>query len=535
MNDLWWQQAIIYQIYPKSFMDQNKDGIGDLQGIIAKLDTLKELGVNTLWLNPIFLSAQVDNGYDIIDYQTIDPLFGTMEDVEQLIKEVHARDMKLIFDFVLNHTSDQHPWFQEAIKDTKSPYHSYYYFTKERPNAWASFFGGSTFDQTKNGEYYFHLFDKKMPDLNWKEPKVREEMLEIARFWAKKGIDGLRLDAFIHLGKADFTEGKQKGEYEIQEECYAHLPEVHTYLEEFCQTLRQEFPNLFFVGEAASAGVEQAKSYVFPKKTECDSVISFRYFPDEKEGSRAFWEKFAQTMDEWQEGIGTKGYPTLYWNNHDMPRMVSRFGSETYRAESQKTLATLMYLQKGIPILLYGEEIGMKNYELSSIDELEEKELQKEATVRIANGEQKEEVLAELAKKTRNASRGIMQWKDAEDLGFGSSSFWLGGNQEKIYNVHDQKKEVDSIWHYYQQLLALKKTELFTKGTYQRLHHPELYAYQREYQGKKAYVLCNVSEKEVTTSKFTGKVLLEQGIKREEKTWIFVPWASVVIEEEEDE
>ena len=545
MKNKWWQEAIIYQIYPKSFYDSNNDGIGDIQGVIEKLPYLKKLGVNALWLNPIFSSPQVDNGYDIDDYESIDPLFGTMEDVEAFIEQAHQQGMKVIFDFVLNHTSDQHPWFQKALADKNSKYNDYYYFMDEKPNNWASFFGGSVWERTKDGRYYFHLFDKKMPDLNWSNPEVREKMMAIAQFWANKGIDGLRLDAFIHLGKADFSLQKEGGDPIVAEEYYAHLNEVHQYMQEFNTQLKQAFPQLFFVGEASSASLEQAVDYMKPERHECDSVITFRYFeeteaPVYKELSAQFqpkvfdWQRFAHTMDEWQEKIGRVGYPTLYFNNHDMARMVNRFGSLVSRKESQKCLATLMYLQKGIPILLYGEEIGMENHHAQSIDDIEENEGIHFYNQALDYGLNQEEILSMMENHTRNASRGAMQWDDTKYAGFSTHQPWLGVNVEKEYNVAAEEKDEHSILNYYRQLLSLKKEPLYIDGVYHRLSVEPVYAYTRENEGKKATIYCNLSEKRVTVQN-KGNIRLGQNIEQEEETLVLGPWASVVIEEDKNE
>lgn len=545
MKNNWWQEAIIYQIYPKSFYDSNGDGVGDINGIIEKLPYLKELGINTLWLNPIFSSPQVDNGYDIDNYEKIDSIFGTMDDIERLIDTAHQYDLKVIFDFVLNHTSDQHPWFKKALADKESIYRDYYYFMDEKPNNWASFFGGSVWEQTADGDYYFHLFDKKMPDLNWTNPRVREEMINIARFWIEKGIDGLRLDAFIHLGKADFSLQKDGNDPVIAEEYYAHLNEVHTYMKEFNMTLKKEYPQLFLVGEASSATLNQAIEYMQPNRHECDSVITFRYFeeqetpiypalPSQFQPKTMDWNQFAHIMDQWQQEIGQIGYPTLYFNNHDMARMVNRFGSLDYRDESQKSLATMMYLQKGIPILLYGEEIGMQNHHAQSIDDIEESEGAEFYHQALAYGLRKKEVLAMMENHTRNASRGAMQWNNQQYAGFSNHQPWLGVNVEENYNVLTEEQDEYSILNYYRQVLQLKKEPLYIDGKYERISVMPIYAYTRENQYKKSTIYCNLSENTVTIER-KGKIRLSQNIKQNGSAIILGPWASVVIEEEKNE
>lgn len=539
--DAWWKKAIIYQVYPKSFKDSNKDGIGDIPGLIEKLDYLKNLGVNTLWLNPIFMSPQVDNGYDVQNYFAIDERFGTLEDVERLIAEAHQRDLKIIFDFVLNHTSDQHPWFQEAVNNKQSHYRDYYYFTEEKPNNWGSFFGGPAFSQTTDGSYYFHLFAKEMPDLNWTNAKVRAEMLEVARFWAKKGIDGLRLDAFIHLAKADFHLQKEPASEEavIAEEYYANLPAVHRYMQEFHQKLKAEFPDLFLLGEASSASVDLAQQYVDPQREECDAVISFTYFPEQDapkypnlptrfQKKRFLWEEFAHIMDEWQEKIGSLAYPTLYWNNHDMARLVSRFGSEQYRSASAKCLATLMYLQKGIPILLYGEELGMLNYQVQSLADIEESEAEIFYQKAQQVGLNEKEILQMMQNHTRNASRGGMQWDASAQAGFTEGTPWLGVNEEANYNVAVEENDQTSVLHYYRRLLALKGEELFQTGEYERLHCPQLYAYARTKVGERAEIYCNIQDQAQSLPLLEGETLLSSGVEERAGRLYFAPWACLV-------
>ena len=543
MQPKWWEQAIIYQIYPKSFNDSNADGIGDIQGIISKLDYLSDLGVNTLWLNPIFSSPQIDNGYDVDDYFTIDSIFGTMQDVEQLIFEAHQRNLKVIFDFVLNHTSSRHPWFQQALADVHSPYNDYYYFVDEKPNNWASFFGGSVWEPTADGRYYFHLFDKEMPDLNWTNAKLRQEMLEIAKFWCRKGIDGLRLDAFIHLGKADFTKLKEPITEDtlLAEEYYANLPIVHQYMKEFSTKLKAEFPDLFLVGEASSAEIDQAINYMHPDRCECDSVITFRYFKDfdkpkypqldSRFQPKIFdWSYFAETMDEWQMKMGQIGLPTLYWNNHDMPRMLNRLGDLNFRVASQKCLATLMYLQKGLPILLYGEEIGMCNHHAKSVADIEELEGRLFYKQARKYGLSQTEALSLIENQTRNASRGAMQWNADTYAGFSSVTPWLGVNVENEYNVEVESQDEHSILNYYKRLLQLKKTKLFTYGSYQRIDSP-VYAYQRIYQNTKATIYCNLSN-QLQSIKNNGQIMLAENVEKTNDNYVLKPWGSLVIKEE---
>ncbi len=521
INNNWWHEIVLYQVYPKSFQDTNHDGIGDIRGIIKRLDYLKDLGVNMLWLNPIFESPQVDNGYDVSNYHTIDPNFGTMEDVEELIKEAHKRDIKIIFDFVANHTSNQHPWFKEALKGKDNPYRDYYLWAdgkgengNDLPNNWQSFFGGSVWErESVNGQYYFHLFAKEMPDLNWENPIVREEITNIALFWLEKGIDGFRVDAFIHIGKEPGypdVSGVLEGDIAIAEEFYAHQPNVNPYMKEWADTLRKDYPDIFIVGEAASSSPELGVEYSDPEKGGCNSVITFRYFtedwdakdsriPGNLQPGQLKIVDFKQVMSEWQESFADMGGPTLYWNNHDMARVVSRFGndSEEYREQSAKMLAALMYLQKGIPIIMNGEEIAMKNLEFHSLDDFvapETKEfIQKSRVV----GYKDEEILANLAATVKDASRGAMQWDDTEYAGFSTITPWGGVNQESKYNVLEQISREDSVFNFYKQLIKIKKSTLFKDGLWKLVPTSDsLYVYKRQMEENTALVICNLTEKE---------------------------------------
>ena len=517
----WWHDIVLYQVYPKSFQDTNGDGIGDIRGIINRLDYLKELGVNMLWLNPIFESPQIDNGYDVSNYHTIDSDFGTMSDVEELISEAHKRDIKIIFDFVANHTSNQHPWFKEALKGKDNPYRDYYLWAdgkgdngEQLPNNWQSFFGGSVWEKDeRSGQYYFHLFAKEMPDLNWENPKVREEINEIALFWLAKGIDGFRVDAFIHIGKEpgypDVSWAKE-GELAIAEEFYAHQPNVNPYMKEWAETLRKEYPDIFIVGEAASSSPELGVLYSHPEKGGCNSVITFRYFtedwdskdsriPGNLQPADLKIPDFKQVMTEWQEAFKAMGGPTLYWNNHDMARVVSRFGndSEEYRDQSAKMLASLMYLQKGLPIIMNGEEIGMKNLEFKSLDEFVAPESQDFIKKSREIGYSDAEILANLSATIKDASRGVMQWDTSSFAGFSTQEPWSGVNQEEKYNVLAQKADKMSVFNFYKKLIELKKTDLFTSGDWELLDTSDaLYVYQRTNEDQTALVICNLTEQE---------------------------------------
>ena len=349
----WYDQAIIYQIYPKSFQDSDGDGIGDLNGIRQRIPYLQDLGINAVWLNPVFVSPQVDNGYDVANYYAIDERMGTMADMQALIHELHEAGIRIILDFVLNHTSDQHPWFQDASRNVKSIYRDYYIFSghhHKRPNNWGSFFGGSVWspDPAGTGQSYFHLFDQHMPDLNWANAEVRRAMGDVAEFWLNKGIDGLRLDAFIHIAKVDLAQNyptlESQQEPVIAEPFFANLPNVQRWLRPFCAQIKADFPNTFILGEAASANVNLAVDYTSQHNKLMDSVITFRYFtedttqldtsiPAQYQPKPLDFAKFKQTQVVWQQTLAGVSLPTLYWGNHDMARLATRIAHQRFRRE----------------------------------------------------------------------------------------------------------------------------------------------------------------------------------------------------------
>ncbi|WP_034991693.1 alpha-glucosidase [Liquorilactobacillus vini] len=529
-----YKNAIIYQIYPKSFMDANHDGIGDLRGIINKLDYLKDLGVNTLWLNPIFVSPQVDNGYDISNYYAIDNKMGTIEEFDQLIKAAHQRKLKLILDLVLNHTSDQHPWFQDAIKNPKSIYREYYLWAKGQngrlPNNWASFFGGSVWeaDPCQPDNYYFHLFDKRMPDLNWKCPEVRQAMVNIAKFWLDHGVDGFRLDAFIHLAKADFSQdfpAHGKKESIIAEPFYANLPQVRTYLREFVHQLRLIKPDLLILGEAASADIDLTAAYTDPQDELCDTVVTFRYFkslmehadkrlPSNLQPLPLDFGHLKEVMATWQKHLEGISYLTLYWNNHDLPRILEKVGTN-YRSQSTvaKMLATLMYLQRGIPCIYYGEEIGMQNLSYDQIDAVHDEQAKKAWQAAIDQQMSAKKALEMICRSHKMAARGVMQWDASRYGGFSDVKPWNLG-QNTAVNVHDELVNNQSVLQYYRRLLKLKKESLFVDGKFTLENtSDDLYVYRRTLKGQTAIVICNLTHQaqQYQLQQSADDILLQNG------------------------
>ncbi|WP_063515790.1 glycoside hydrolase family 13 protein [Schleiferilactobacillus harbinensis] len=515
----WYDNAIVYQVYPKSFKDSNGDGIGDLAGITQKLDYFTQLGVNTLWLNPIFQSPQVDNGYDVSDFYAIDPQLGTLADFKALVAAAHARGLRIVLDMVLNHTSDQHPWFQGALQGPDNPYYDYYIWADghdgQKPNNWGSFFGGSVWTQhpTVADRYYFHLFERRMPDLNWRNPQVRAEMIKVAKYWADLGIDGLRLDAFIHLAKADLhqnypTDGAAPV---VAEGMFANLPAVQPYLGEFVAGVKADHPDLFILGEAASATVNLAADYTRPNANMADAVISFRYFPTKPRSKRdkvpmdyqpqsLDWLSFKQVMTDWQQTLLPPRRLTLYWGNHDMARLATRVGSHRYPQRSAKSLATLMYLQRGLPVLYYGDELGLSNGTLASLAAFGDPTVTAFADAAKAAGWSAGRILENVNATHKLTARAPLPWSDGVGHGFSTVAPWLAVNQNGT-PVSQQMADPDSVWHHYQQLFALKQQPLFTSGAWQLQNWaPWLFAYTRTLANETALVLVNTTDTKHTVT-----------------------------------
>lgn len=552
----WYDNAIIYQIYPKSFQDTNGDGIGDLNGIKKRIPYLKSLGVNAIWLNPVFVSPQIDNGYDVSNYFAIDPQMGTMADMESLIHELHKNGIHLIMDFVLNHTSDQHPWFQDAISDPESIYRDYYIFAghdNQRPNNWGSFFGGSVWekDPAKTGQFYFHLFDKRMPDLNWKNPEVRHAMLEIAEFWLEKGIDGLRLDAFIHIAKADlrqnFPTKNNDDKPVIAEPFFANLPQVQEWLRPFCERIKQDYPNTLLLGEAASANVNLAVDYTQKRNHLMDSVVTFRYFTEDESNVDPNFPgnyqpknldlvQFKQNQAVWQQTLAGISRPTLYWSNHDMARLRTRVA----KTDTQnRSLAMLMYLQRGIPIIYYGEELGLKNLKFNNIEQFKDQTVHDFVAQAIQAGLSQEEALEMVSKTHKMPARGVMPWNDEENYGFSTAAPWINGEKLDDFTVADEIDNAKSMINFYRKLIQLKKTDLFQKGSYYLLATDKnSYIYQRDYHQQSALVAISLSNSEIQVQipqYYQNEELLAGNYKLNKGQLTLAPYAGVVLSKSEGE
>lgn len=547
----WYDHAIIYQIYPKSFQDSNGDGIGDLNGIRQRIPYLKRLGINAVWLNPVFVSPQIDNGYDVSNYFAIDPAMGTMKDMENLIHDLHKAGIHIIMDFVLNHTSDQHPWFQDAIHNPDSIYRDYYIFEKGKngsaPNNWGSFFGGSVWekDPAGTGEYYFHLFDKRMPDLNWKNPEVRHAMLDVAKFWLNKGIDGLRIDAFIHIAKADLRQDfpTKNGDNKpiVAEPFFANLPQVQEWLRPFCKEIKADYPDAFLLGEAASANVNLAVDYTSKHNQLMDSVVTFRYFPEnDKNVDPAFSDQyqtkeldmptFKQNQAVWQQTLSHVSLPTLYWSNHDMARLGTRVA---HNDTEQRSLAMLMYLQRGIPIIYYGEEIGMKNLAYDKPEQFHDLTVDEFVKDAEKVGKTEAEAVEMVSKNHKLPARNVMQWDEEKYYGFSTHEPWNIGRDIETTTVAEQEEKLNSMLNFYRKLLHVKQTNLFEKGTFYLFNTNEnTYVYQRDYQNESAIVAISLSKKvekvELPKENYEEK-LLAGDYELKENTLELQPGSGVVL------
>ncbi|WP_416353149.1 glycoside hydrolase family 13 protein [Agrilactobacillus fermenti] len=527
----WHQNQVIYQIYPKSFYDYDQDGVGDLQGIIAKLDYLKTLGVTTLWLNPIFVSPQRDNGYDVSNYFAIDPMFGTMADFEALVAAVHERGMYLILDFVLNHTSDQHPWFLDACRSRDSPFRDYYIWADgqgdREPNNWASFFGGSVWQkEPQTQQYYFHLFNQQMPDLNWRNPEVRQAMLEIAEFWVDKGIDGLRLDAFIHIAKAALDQDYPglEDQLTVAEFYVANLPEVNQYLEAFVSALKRKQPDLFILGEAASADTTLLAQYTDPTRSRCDAAVTFRTLVDrpiveDRDLPFRVQRKEIDVLEMQQQFAAISAQvpapPVLYWNNHDMARTVDRYPMFGDKNDYLAAMAMAMYLQRGIPIIYYGEELGQAGEVFDNLNDFEDivslNWIMQDPRMSLSPTE----FLAHLNRVHKMTARGAMHWAPGEYHGFSQTRPWkIGVTTEGTADVVTESKMPHSLLHFYQQLLQLRQQKIFVQGAQYFMMVPkDVYAYRRQCGQQQIAVVANLSgdAHEVTLPSVAKEIWLQRG------------------------
>lgn len=515
MNTQWWKEAVVYQIYPRSFMDSNGDGIGDLKGITSKLDYLKELGVDVIWMSPIYQSPNDDNGYDISDYQAIMKEFGTMEDFDELLSEAHKRGLKIVMDLVVNHTSDEHCWFVESRKAEKNPYSDYYIWRDGKPdgsepNNWGSCFGGSAwqYDEGK-GQYYLHLFSKKQPDLNWDNPKVREEVFRMMTWWCEKGIDGFRMDVISMISKTkEMPDGQIKGLYGDFAPYCIHGPNVHKYLKEMNQEVLSRY-DLMTVGETAGVTPEQACLYAGKDTGELNMVFQFEHV--DVHGKYGKWNSqkmplptLKKILSKWQTELFGKAWNSLFWDNHDQPRAVSRFGDDRpeYRVVSAKMLATCLHMMHGTPYIYQGEELGMTNYPFESPADFKDIESVHAYEEWCESGRASHELFWPcITAVSRDNARTPIQWDDTENAGFSTGTPWMPVNPNYMeINAKAAVEDPESVFHYYQKLIALRKQyPVIVYGNYQLLleDSEELFVYTRKYEGEKLLVVCSFTDKEM--------------------------------------
>lgn len=525
MSD-WWKKSVVYQIYPRSFMDSDGDGFGDLQGIIRKLDYLQNLGIDVIWLSPVYDSPQQDNGYDIRDYRQMYEKFGTMEDMEELIEKAHDRGIRIVMDLVANHTSDEHRWFVESRKSADNPYSDYYIWKDAKPdgsepNNWGSSFCGSawTYDRER-GQYYLHFYDKKQPDLNWENETVRREVYDLMKFWMDKGVDGWRMDVIASISKyTDFPDyPEEPGRRYYTGFMHSNGPRLHEFLQEMNREALSGY-DCMTVGEAPGSTSENARLFVDPKRRELNMIFTFEHMNIDRVPGHVNrkWalkpfdiRDLKRVMSDWQEKLEGHGWNALYLENHDQPRVISRWGNDTcFRKECAKAYATILHGMKGTPYVYQGEEIGMVNasYELEEYEDVEVKNallelVEREKTI------SREDFKRAVWNKSRDNARTPMQWTDGENGGFTSGTPWFKVNPRyKEINVEEALKDPDSVFRYYQKLIRLRHEEdILTEGSY-RLLLPEdesLFVYQREYKGKRWLVAANLTDAPVPGARLEG-------------------------------
>jgi oligo-1,6-glucosidase len=515
MQKTWWRDSVVYQIYPRSFADSNGDGVGDLRGIIGKLDYLKELGVDIIWLSPVYKSPNDDNGYDISDYQAISEEFGSLADWEELLAGLHQRGIKLLMDLVVNHTSDEHPWFVASRSSKESPYRDYYIWRPgvdgREPNNWASFFSGSawSYDEATE-EYYLHLFSRKQPDLNWDNPKLRAEIYAMMRWWLDKGIDGFRMDVINMISKAPGlpdAPGDPAERYHFPGEYAIHGPRLEEFLQEMQREVLSHY-DLLTVGEMPTATPARAAAITHIENGQLSMIFQFEHVDLDVDGSQALgkWANkpldlgdLKRVMSSWQKGLEGQGWNSLYLSNHDQPRALSRFGDDRdYRYESATMLATFLHMLQGTPYIYQGEEIGMTNVAFSSIDDyrdIESLNMYREFTEQ--RGLNPQDVLRMIHAKGRDNARTPMQWDASANAGFSSGRPWIKLNPNyTTINAAQDRADPRSIFAYYQRLIRLRKTHpIIVYGSYDLIlaEHPQIYAFTRTLGIERLLVLLNFS------------------------------------------
>ncbi len=510
----WWKDSLVYQIYPRSFQDSNGDGIGDLNGIRQRLAYLKELGVDVIWLSPVYQSPNDDNGYDISDYQAIMEQFGTMEDFDALLGEVHGLGMKLVMDLVVNHTSDEHPWFQESRRSRENPYRDYYIWKEPKaggmPNNWASRFRGPAWSwDEQTGMYYLHIFSAKQPDLNWENPQVRQRIYDMMAWWGQKGIDGFRMDVISMLSKdLSYPDGELKdgNPYGDGQPYYTNGPRIHEFLKEMNQKVLSRF-DWMTVGEGVGVGTKEALEYAGFDSGELNMMFHFEHM-ELCPGPYGKWNvnpvdlvQLKQVLSRWQQELDGRAWNSLFWENHDYPRVVSRFGNDgsQYRELSAKMLAICLYLMKGTPYVYQGQELGMTNCDFQELKDFRDIEIHQVYREMVEGGKvSHEEMMGYISHTGRDNARTPMQWDDSAHGGFTEGTPWIRENQNyKRIHAKEQVAREDSVYGFYQKLFRLRKASWVVKeGTYCLLlpEHPGLFVYERAWEGERMLVACNFTD-----------------------------------------
>jgi oligo-1,6-glucosidase len=509
MQRKWWKEGVIYQVYPRSFQDSNQDGIGDLPGILRRIPYLQKLGVDILWLSPIYASPNDDNGYDISDYYQIMPEFGTMEDFDRLLASVHEHGMRLVMDLVVNHSSDEHTWFQQSRASKDNPYREYYHWHPPvnggPPNNWRSYFSGSAWEwDEQTGEYFLHLFSKKQPDLNWENPVLRQEIYRMMRFWLDKGVDGFRMDVIPLLSK-DLSWADKDWEVLGSDfgTAYANGPRLHEFIQEMNREVMAHY-DVMTIGEAPGVRADQANLYVGKDRRELNMIFHFGHMfidhgPEGRMDPKTFpLQTFTEVFETWDQALGNEGWNSLYLGNHDFPRLISRFGSETYRVESGKLLATLLFTLRGTPGIYQGDEIGMINAPFGKIEDYRDIEALNGYREWMAAGKSEAVFLENGRTQARDHARTPMQWNSQAQAGFTEGEPWIMLNPSyPDINAEAAQQDPLSLYAYYQSLIRMRKSDLswvYGETEFLRLDNPELYAYIRTGETSRYLVLLNFSD-----------------------------------------
>ncbi|MFL2059912.1 glycoside hydrolase family 13 protein [Marinilactibacillus psychrotolerans] len=517
----WWKNLVVYQIYPRSFQDSNGDGIGDIPGIIARLDYLQKLGINAVWLSPVYESPNDDNGYDISNYEAIHPEYGTMDDMDNLIAEADKRNIRIIMDQVVNHTSDEHPWFQEAIRDKTSKYRDYYIWRDpvngREPNDLKSAFGGSAWEyDEKSGQYYLHIFSRKQPDLNWENKEMRQDIYKMMNFWLDKGIGGFRMDVIDLLGKDPDQKITDNG------------PKLHEFLKEMHQETFGNY-DVMTVGESWAVTSETAPLFADQGRHELNMMFQFEHLMIDELPNTSKWElksldliELKQVFNKWQTRLPDTTWNSLFWDNHDTPRIVSRYGNDQeYRVESAKMLAILLHLMKGTPYIYQGEEIGMTNLSINHLSEVQDIESYRLYHEKLAQGWTEEQIIEAINTKGRDNARTPMQWADSAKGGFTTGTPWMKVNSNiQEINVEEALKDENSVFYTYQKLIQLRKEHtVVIDGEFKMmlLDHPKIFAYERQNSDTTWLIVANFSDQETKLSLSDKEQIVEVIISNSDK------------------